>query len=97
MRILGKFEVEYQKTKLEIDFDSLCIGINNLKDYIIKVGYNNEILYVIDKTCDHAGGKLIVKGNKAVCPMHNWHLNLESLKYNDSHSCKVRWLEFHGQ
>uniref|UniRef100_UPI004047BA71 MBL fold metallo-hydrolase n=1 Tax=Algoriphagus sp. TaxID=1872435 RepID=UPI004047BA71 len=88
MKHLGKFEVEYQKSRLEIDFDTLSIGINNLKDYVIKVGYNNEILYVIDKVCAHAGGKLIVKGNKAVCPMHNWHLDLESLKYNDSHVCK---------
>lgn len=88
MKYLGRFKIEHGKSKFNIDFDTLEIGINNLKDYIIKLGDNNEILYVINKTCDHAGGKLIVKGEKAICPMHNWQLNLESLKYNDSHICK---------
>ena len=27
---------------------------------------------MIDKICDHAGGLLIVKGENAICPMHNW-------------------------
>jgi CMP-N-acetylneuraminate monooxygenase len=88
MKNLGQFEVEYQKSVLEFDFDSLNIGINNLKDNIIKIGHNNQIQYILDKTCDHAGGRLIVKGDIAVCPIHNWQLNLESLKYNDSHICK---------
>jgi CMP-N-acetylneuraminate monooxygenase len=88
MKQLGQFCIEHEKLKLEIDLETLVVGFNNLKDYIINVGHNKEILYVIDKICNHAGGKLIVKGDKAVCPMHNWHLDLESLKYNNTHVCK---------
>lgn len=85
---LGKFEVQRQKLIIKIDVNELKEGINNLKNFIIKKGNYNEILYVINKICDHAGGKLIVKGDKAVCPMHNWQLNLNSLDYNNSHEKK---------
>ena len=35
--------------------------------------------------CDHAGGKLISKNSsKLICPIHNWELNLNTLKYENS-------------
>ena len=88
MKRLGKFNIITNKRKKEISIDNLKIGFNSVKDHIIRVDKNNIVLQVIDKVCNHAGGRLILKGEKAICPMHNWSLNLNTLKYNDSHVCK---------
>lgn len=88
MKKLGNFKTISQTTKKETSIDKLKVGFNSVKDHIIKVDENKTVLQVIDKVCDHAGGRLILKGENAVCPMHNWNLNLNTLKYNDSHVCK---------
>lgn len=88
MKELGKFNSVSKETWVEVKLDDLKIGFNNLKNHIIGIDENKKILSVIDKVCDHAGGRLILKGNNAVCPMHNWNLNLNTLQYNDSHICK---------
>ena len=55
-------------------------GVNLFEDFII-FKKNNEIK-IIDRNCDHAGGKLISKNSsKLICPIHNWELNLNTLKY----------------
>ncbi len=90
MKKLGKFKIETTSEELKIDMNSLVAGINDFKDYIINLDENREIIYVINKVCDHAGGRLIVKDCLAVCPMHNWKLDLASLKYNDSHIQKSK-------
>jgi len=57
-------------------------GINLFEDFII-FKKNNEIK-IIDRNCDHAGGKLISKNSsKLICPIHNWELNLNTLKYEN--------------
>ena len=88
MKRLGKFNLIKNLKKKKVYIDTLKEGFNSVKDHIIKIGENNTVLQVIDKTCDHAGGRLILKGDKAICPMHNWSLNLNTLKYNNSHVCK---------
>ncbi len=90
MKKLGKFKIETTSEELTIDMNSLVVGINDFKDFIISVDKDKGIKYVINKVCDHAGGRLIVKDDLAVCPMHNWKLNLASLKYNDSHIQKSK-------
>jgi CMP-N-acetylneuraminate monooxygenase len=88
MKRLGKFNLNKKFKKKKVYIDTLKEGFNSVKDHIIKIGKNNTVLQVIDKTCDHAGGRLILKGDKAICPMHNWSLNLNTLEYNNSHVCK---------
>jgi CMP-N-acetylneuraminate monooxygenase len=88
MKKLGKFNEISQETKIEVNLDELKVGFNSLQNHIISIDENGNVLSVIDKVCDHAGGRLILKGNNAVCPMHNWNLNLKTLQYNDSHVCK---------
>ena len=57
-------------------------GVNLFEDFII-FKKNNEIK-IIDRNCDHAGGKLISKNSsKLICPIHNWELNLNTLKYEN--------------
>ena len=85
---IGVFKVKEKRNTKEISIDDLKIGFNSSRDHIIKVDENYNVSQVIDKVCDHAGGRLILKGENAVCPMHNWSLDLNTLKYNDSHICK---------
>jgi len=88
MKKLGPFQIIKEPVQIKIDLRTLKKGINSIRDFIIKVDDLGEIVYVVSKTCDHAGGKLIVKGNSAICPLHGWQLNLDTLKYNDSHNGK---------
>lgn len=88
MKYLGEFKVVSQEVVSHVGISNLDVGVNSLKNHFIKLDQKGKIEYVISKECDHAGGKLIQKGNKAVCPMHGWELNLNSLNYNDSHFSK---------
>lgn len=53
MKHFGKFEVEYQKSRLEIDFDTLIIGINNIKDY----GISSKLWGAMDRICILRNGR----------------------------------------
>ena len=85
MKKIGQFEVKTETFSTEINIKDLKIGVNSVKNHFVIVDNNYKIEHVIDKTCDHAGGKLIKKGTSAICPMHGWKLNFKTLKYQDSH------------
>ena len=69
---------------VKIPLKNLDNSINVLDNYFIKKK-NNKIIWVTDRICDHNFGKLIVSfkddKNTAICPMHNWKLNLKNLNY----------------
>ena len=88
MKNLGPFKRVEEPIEVKVDLNTLKPGINSLKDFIVKLNELGEVVYVITKICDHAGGKLIVKEECAVCPLHGWELNLNTLKYNNSHENK---------
>ncbi len=87
LKSLGFFETISTQEATSISLCNLKVGVNDQGNYIIKLNKDRSIDYVIDKICDHAGGRLIVKGDFAVCPMHDWRLNLMNLHYNND-SCK---------
>lgn len=90
IRELGKFaEKEIPNTRV-VDLAELRPGVNDVGNHLIKLSEAGELEYVIDKVCSHAGGRMILKDGKAVCPMHGWELDLNSLQYNDSHVCKEK-------
>jgi CMP-N-acetylneuraminate monooxygenase len=89
MKKLGHFDVKIETISFECKIDNLKVGINSLKNHFVIVDENFRIESVIDKTCDHAGGRLIQKGSSAICPMHGWKLNFKTLKYQDSHVKKT--------
>jgi len=90
LKQLGSFEIESQDKRVSYSLDGLKQGINDLKDHILKLSIEGKIEFVVNKVCDHAGGRLIVKGNKAICPMHSWSLNLHTLEYDNSHVRKEK-------
>lgn len=80
MKHLGRFNINQNPDSKTIKLTDLEIGLNNLHEHILKKN-ENGIEWVCNKICDHAGGKLIVKENKAICPLHGWELNLDTLTY----------------
>lgn len=85
---LGRFEYIRESEEVALKLEELKAGINDVKNYIVHLDEDHNINYVINKVCDHAGGRLIVRGQQAVCPMHDWRLDLNTLLYNNSHVCK---------
>jgi CMP-N-acetylneuraminate monooxygenase len=89
MKAKGSFDIISDLIKTEVNMNELNEGPNSLKNHIVVIDKDRNILNVIDKVCDHAGGKLILKNDYAVCPMHGWKLNINTLKYQDSHIKKA--------
>ena len=89
MKHIGRLTTVLERVSISLPLSILKEGVNDFKDYFIS--YNNgNVEFVVNKICDHAGGRLIKKGDHAVCPMHGWILDLTNLKYNDSHVCKEK-------
>ena len=88
MKSLGVFETKSDLVNTIIDINNLNIGINSIKNHFFILDEEKQVNQVVDKICDHAGGKLILKGDYAVCPMHGWSLDLRTMKYQDSHTVK---------
>ena len=86
---LGRFKTISDIVNTEVDLNLLHTGVNSIKNHFIILDDEKNVVNVIDKVCDHAGGRLIHKGNYAVCPMHGWKLDLFTMKYQDSHSEKL--------
>jgi CMP-N-acetylneuraminate monooxygenase len=70
-------------------------GVHANDDIFYKLGDGGQVVWVVSRTCDHAGGKLrLDKENKtATCPMHGWRLSLDTLSYENVQVCK-QVLEF---
>jgi nitrite reductase/ring-hydroxylating ferredoxin subunit len=79
----NSFEVE----SIKISLNDLSAGVNDYNEFIIKY-IDGKVVYIIDKICDHAGGRLVLKSGKAICPMHSWILDLDSLTYEGSKNIK---------
>jgi len=63
-------------------------GFHVLDDVFYKINNDNKVDWVISRTCDHAGGRLMYNprllGNCiAKCPNHGWTLDLKKLKYKN--------------
>ncbi len=76
-------ELQYKSTDsiFKIEQNKIHQGINLFEDIIIFRDNNNFKLY--DRVCDHAGGKLIHKDEKLICPVHNWQFNPENGLYKN--------------
>ena len=88
MNKLGAFEFKSKLVNTVVDINNLKVGINSIKNHFVVLDEEKQVIQVVDKICDHAGGKLIQKGDHAVCPMHGWSLDLHTMKYQDSHMVK---------
>jgi CMP-N-acetylneuraminate monooxygenase len=80
---------------LRVPLDEFSPGIHLLDDIFFRKTRDGGVEWVISRTCDHAGGKLILKNDTGdvICPMHGWQLDLETLQYRNVGVKKPR-LEF---
>ena len=75
---------------LDIEINKIDEGLNLFENIIILRKSNNFKIY--DRVCDHAGGKLIYKEDKLICPVHNWEFNpLDGLYKNGVSKKEVKF------
>ena len=86
---LGRFKTFSDSVDSKIDLNFLHSGVNATKNHFIFLDDKKDVISVVDRICDHAGGRLIQKGNFGVCPMHGWKLDFTTMKYQDSHVEKL--------
>ena len=73
--------LKYEPVKtnfLKVKLKDLQQGINNLNDYIIVF---KDKIKIYNRKCDHQGGKLILKNNEIICPLHNWKFDALEGRY----------------
>ena len=76
---LGKIREYIKSLKVEIPLTDLKKEINFFENCIIVK--KNNYFKIYDRTCDHAGGRLVSKDNKVLCPIHNWVFDPFTGKY----------------
>lgn len=70
----------------KIDINKIDKKINLFETFIII--RNKDDFKVYDRTCDHAGGKIITKNNQFICPLHSW--NFDPIKGTYSNGVRKR-------
>jgi CMP-N-acetylneuraminate monooxygenase len=72
-----------EQRSLSIALSDYPEGIHAVGDIFFRKTSGNNVAFVISRICDHAGGKLILRNDLgcAVCPMHGWRLDLDTLSY----------------
>lgn len=79
-----KSQLNYQNDiqNVQINIDEINEGVSQSKEFF----YNRdgESIKIFDRLCDHAGGKLSLKGKKASCPLHGWEFDIENERYTNT-------------
>ena len=89
MKKVGGLNTIKAARTITIPVSILTPGVNDVGEFFVYLTREHEVKYIIDKVCDHRGGRLVLKNGQAICPLHHWRLNLDNLSYNDSHLCKT--------
>jgi CMP-N-acetylneuraminate monooxygenase len=90
---LGRLAPTVSATEaVRIDLTGLPPGVCTADDFFFRLTEDRRVEWVVSRVCDHAGGKLILKNDlgQAVCPMHGWRLDLETLRYCNVQMAKRR-------
>jgi CMP-N-acetylneuraminate monooxygenase len=67
---------------VQVNIDEIIEGPSqNIEFLFYRKG---EAIKIFDRICDHAGGRLSLKGDKASCPLHGWELDIEAGKYTNA-------------
>src|SRR5258708_15047274 len=72
-----------KQSSLSISITDYPDGVHAVGDIFFRKTNGNAVAWVVSRICDHAGGKLILRNDIgcAICPMHGWRLDLDSLNY----------------
>ncbi|GAA6154783.1 hypothetical protein NBRC116588_02560 [Pyruvatibacter sp. HU-CL02332] len=87
----GVFSRKAQATDVcRVELDGRGEGTHQTDDIIFHLNASGDVLWAIDRVCDHASGKLVLdkSGASATCPLHGWKLNLETRSYVNAQTSK---------
>jgi len=84
-------EVSASRT-VSIDLSALSPGVHEAEARFFKLNSERRVEWLVSQVCDHAAGRLIVRAGQdvAVCPLHGWTLDLETLRYRNVGVTKQR-------
>ncbi|MGD1935458.1 MAG: MBL fold metallo-hydrolase, partial [Candidatus Phaeomarinobacter sp.] len=87
----GVFARKAQASEVcHVELHELEAGTHQTDDIIFALDDRGDVLWAIDRVCDHASGKLVLDktGASATCPLHGWKLNLETRSYVNAQTSK---------
>ena len=76
-----------QIESIQVNIDEINEGTTQNEKFLFYK--DNKLIKIYDRTCNHNFGKLFLKGNNAICPLHGWEFDLEKEKYTNT-SCSKR-------
>jgi CMP-N-acetylneuraminate monooxygenase len=85
--VLGAFEPRVVRTTpVAIPLAHLDPGVHQAEDVLFKLAPDGQTVeWVVSRACDHRGGRLHLEDDQAcaVCPLHNWTLDTDTLQYRN--------------
>ena len=92
LKLLGKFEIKQNESVPQVlKIAKEGPGIKETEKYFYHQDADGKVDWVVSRVCDHAGGRLCLANNsKAVCPLHHWELDLNTLKYTNGAGAKEK-------
>ena len=64
---------EHEQADFSIERDDIAPGVNDIGEFILVADAGANVQSVFDKTCDHAGGRLVADSDNCFrCPLHGW-------------------------
>jgi CMP-N-acetylneuraminate monooxygenase len=72
-----------EQRSLKISLIDYPEGVHAVGDIFFRKTRGQSVAWAVSRICDHAGGKLILRNDLgcAICPMHGWRLDLDTLNY----------------
>ena len=86
LRHVGSLRAEVSASRtVRVDLSPLSPGVHEAEGRFFKLGSDGRVEWLVSQVCDHAAGRLIVRPGQevAVCPLHGWTLDLETLRYRN--------------
>tara|TARA_B100000575_G_scaffold259286_1_gene231435 strand:+ start:558 stop:815 length:258 start_codon:yes stop_codon:yes gene_type:complete len=64
---------------IEENIDEINEGFTKNENFLFY--RDNELIKIYDRFFNHNLGRLFLKGNNAICPLHEWELDLKNEQY----------------
>jgi len=84
-------DYSHQQAEVEKSIDEIPDG--NSQDGNFLYFRNGDNIKIYDRLCDHNGGRLSLKDDGAICPLHGWKLDLSTGIYVNARCTKKPILE----
>ncbi len=82
-----------QSKSIQVNIEEINEGITQDENFLFYK--NNKLIKIYDRICNHNFGKLFIRGNNAICPLHGWEFDLENEQYINTSCSKKPLLTVH--